>query len=117
MYQLEVHLNWRSLVNVSPLKFEVGDSSVSSTAVKIVDVNSVAVNQVVEVSCEVWQVNDVGVVKKKGPKGDVKELQKQDVMIGDETNSCRLVLWELDVGSVEEGKSYRFVGVRVSGRV
>ena len=46
-------------------------------------------------------------------RGDQEKLQKQDVSVGDETKSCRLVLWESDVNSVEEGKSYRFHGVVV----
>ena len=46
-------------------------------------------------------------------KSDGKELQKQGVVIGDETGSCRLVLWEEDVGSLEEGKSYHLLDVVV----
>ena len=34
-------------------------------------------------------------------------------MIGDETGSCRLVLWEEDVGSLEEVKSYHLLDVVV----
>ena len=34
-------------------------------------------------------------------------------MIGDETGSCRLVLWEEDVGSLEVGKSYHLLDVVV----
>ena len=55
------------------------------------------------------KVSDVAVVK----KSDGKEFQKQDVVIGDETGSCRLVLWEEDVGSLEEGKSYNLLDVVV----
>ena len=69
------------------------------------------VNQVIEVKGEVCEVKDVEDVKKKN--GDGKMLQKQDVLIGDETKSCRLVLWEQDLNSVEEQKSYQFVGVGV----
>ena len=43
---------------------------------------------------------------------DEKELRKQDVVIGDETGSCRLV-WEDDVSSLQEGKSYRLVNMGV----
>ena len=48
---------------------------------KIADI---AVNQVV---CKVNDVKDVQTVK----KNEKKEL---DILIGDETKSCRLVLWE-----------------------
>lgn len=44
---------------------------------------------------------------------DGKELRKQDVVIGDETGSCRLGLWEDDVSSLEEGKLYRLVDMGV----
>ena len=49
--------------------------------------------------------------------GNGKELSKQEVTIGNETGVCRMVLWEGDVDSIEEGKSYRFedVGVRKFG--
>ena len=77
----------------------------------IADIANLAVNQTVEVVCKVHEVKDVQVVKRK--HGDAgKELHKQDVVIGDVTKSCRLVLWE-DVNSVEEGKCYGFVGVGV----
>ena len=55
------------------------------------------------------KVNDVVVIR----KSDGKEFQKQDVVIGDKTGSCRLVLWEEDVGSLEEGKSYNLLDVVV----
>ena len=34
-------------------------------------------------------------------------------MVRDETGTCRLVLWEGDVESLEEGKSYRLIDVGV----
>ena len=114
MKQLEVHLNKHSQMTASPHKFELGDTVVSKEAtrlVKIADVANLAVNQVVEVKGKVREVKDVEDVKKKN--GDGKMLQKQDVLIGDETKSCRLVLWEQDVNSVEKGKSYLFVGMGV----
>ena len=55
------------------------------------------------------KVSDVAVVK----KSEGKEFQKQDVVIGDETRSYRLVLWEEDVGSLEEGKFARRGGPQV----
>ena len=55
------------------------------------------------------KVNDVAVMR----KSDGKEFQKQDAVIGDETGLCRLVLWEEDVGSLEEGKSYNLLDVVV----
>ena len=58
--------------------------------------------------CKVVKVNEVSTVKKSG---DGKELRKQDVMVADETGSSRLVLWEDDVNSLEEGTSYCLVNM------
>ena len=76
---------------------------------KIPDISDNLVNQVVEVVGKVCEVKDVQTVK----KNEEKELVKQDVLIGDETKSCRLVLWQEDVISVEEGKCYKFAGLGV----
>ena len=55
---------------------------------------------------KVVKVSDVEVVKKR-------ELKKQDVVIGDGVmgGSCRMVLWEDNVGSLEAGKTYDLVDV------
>jgi len=42
---------------------------------------------------------------------DVVGVQKTDVVIGDSSGCIRLVLWEGDVDSLEEGKSYSLVDV------
>ena len=113
-YELEVHLNKHSQVTSSPRKLELGDAVcpfTTTNAVKIADIVDLAVNEAVEVTCKVEKLKEVKIVKKKS--GARSELRIQDVVIGDETKSCRLVLWEGEVNSVEEGKSYRFVGVGV----
>lgn len=73
---------------------------------------SLSAGQNFDVACKVVKVNDVEKVTKKKEGG--KELGKQELVIGDEAGSCRLVLREEDVQSLEEGKSYllRDVGVR-----
>ena len=111
--ELEVHLSKRSKVMSSPRKLSLGYAVVlSRRSSKITDVATLTVSQEIEVRCKVVKVNEVSTVKRSG---DGKELRKQDVVIGDETGSCRLVLWEDDVSSLEEGKSYRLVdmGVRM----
>ena len=114
-HQLEVHLNKRSQVTASPRKFNVVDGFDTTTReVKIADIADLAVNQTVEVVYKVLEVKDVQVVKRKQSDAG-KELRKQDVVIGDATKSCRLVLWEDDVNSVVEGKCYRFVGKGCAG--
>ena len=111
--ELEVHLNKRSKVAASPrkLSLDLGGTVLPSTsrATKIAEIVDLTVNQGVGVVCNIVKVNDVAVVR----KSDAKELQKQDIVIGDETGSCRLVLWEDDVGSLEEGKSHHLLDVVV----
>ena len=113
----EVHLNKRSKVMGSPMKMSLGSKmSLSSKMVKVADIGSLTVKQEIELTCKVVKVSDVSLVTKSR---DSKELKKQDVMIGDETGTCRLVLWEDDVESLEEGKSYKFgsIGVRSYGGI
>ena len=57
------------------------------------------------------KANDVDTVKKKLTNVSDKQLKKQDVVIADGTGSCRLVLWEFDVQSMQEGKSYHLIDV------
>ena len=111
--ELEVHMNKRSKVTVSPRKLFLGEGvavlSPSSRAVKIAQIVDLTVNQGIRVVGKVVKVTDVEVVK----RGDGKELKKQNVVLGDETGSCRMVLWEDDVGSLEVGKTYDLVDVTV----
>lgn len=111
--ELEVHLHKRSKVTSSPLKMSLGDADAvvqSTKTVKVADIGLLKVKQDVELMCKVVKVNDVSSVKRSG---DGKELKKQEVMVGDETGTCRLVLWEDDVDSLEEGKTYRLIDVGV----
>ena len=78
---------------------------------KVSDLLSVRVNQVIRVICKVVKVGEVTSVKKCITDG--KELRKQDVIVGNESGSCRLLLWEEDVNVLEVGKSYCLMDVRV----
>ena len=82
------------------------------STVKIADISSLMTGKdsKVGVKCKVVKVGDLSTVKKSG---DGKELKKQDIMIGDDTGSCRLVLWDDDVNSLEKGKSYCLVNLGV----
>ena len=60
-------LNRKSLVTLSPRKFEVFDG-VAAKKVKIADIADIAMNQVAEVVCKVSGVKDVETIKKKGGK-------------------------------------------------
>ena len=46
-------------------------------------------------------------------KKDGSTLRKQDCVIGDSEGCGRVVLWEEDVGKLEEGKSYKLIGLTV----
>ena len=89
--ELEVHMNKRSKMTVSLRKLFLGERvavlSPSSKAVKIAQIVDLTVNQGIRVVGKVVKVSDVEVVK----RGDGKELKKQNVVIGDETGSCRMV--------------------------
>ena len=93
-------------VNMDALKSRSGSCSAN---VKISDLLSVSLSQVVNVVAKVVSIKDVEKVIKK----DGHALKKQDVMIGDKSGSCRLVLWEGDVSSIDEGKMYQFNGLTV----
>lgn len=57
------------------------------------------------------KVGEVEQVQRKNGAGKVKKLSKQEITIDDERGVCRMVLWEGDEDSIEEGKSYRFEDV------
>ena len=109
--ELEVHLNKRSKVMSSLRKLSLGDVVLpSGRIIKIVDIVTLTSSQEIKMKCKVVKVNEVSTVKKSG---DGKELRKQDVVVADGTGSWRLVLWEDDVSSLEEGKLYCLVGMGV----
>ena len=59
---------------------------------------------VFDVICKTVKINDIEKVKKKD---NGKVMMKEEVIIGDETESYRLVLWEEDGQCLGERKSYR----------
>ena len=111
--ETEVHMDKRSKVLDSPRKMSLGGAAQFTKAVKIADIVKVSAGQNVDVTCKVVEIGEVENVKKKSEDGHGKEFRKQELKIGDDTGSCRLVLWEADVESLEEGKSYRLVDVGV----
>ena len=66
---------------------------------------------VFDVICKTVKINDIEKVKindiEKVKKDNGKEMMKEEVIIGDETESYRLVLWEEDGQCLGERKSYR----------
>ncbi len=82
--ELEVHLNKKSGVALSPRKF----SNVALPREMKTDLGSIVsltMNQPLDVLVKVVKMNDVTMVK----KADGTELTKQDVVIGDRTGCCR----------------------------
>lgn len=57
----------------------------------------------VSFKAKVIQVDDEVVVGESG-------LKIQNVIVADSTNAAKMAIWEGDIGSVEQGKSYYFEG-------
>lgn len=73
------------------------------------EIATIAVNESVVVVGKVIKVDNAMEVKSK--QGRV--LSKQDCVLGDCSGSCRIVLWEGDVGKLIEGQCYRLSRVVV----
>ena len=111
--ETEIHLDKNSTLLESPRKISLGDVVPFTKAVKIADIVKASVGQNLDVTFKVVEISNVEQVKKKNEDGHEKEIRKQEVKVGDETGSCRLVLWEVDIESLEEGMSYQLVDVGV----
>ena len=77
------------------------------------------------------EVTDIGCVEDlvqyqrvtvEGKAVDLEQMEevsggkmKQDLVVADSSGSIRLTIWEEVIGSMEEGKSYRFAGEVVHG--
>ena len=109
--EVEIMATTRSKVENSPRKFVVSSATVDEepTHVKLCDVDGCAVGQLVTVLAKVMHLEPPQEVNTK----DGKELSKQVCKVSDDFGCVRLVLWEKDIGAVEEEHSYRFVGVGV----
>ena len=112
---LEIVASKHTRVESSPKKFKMdtvnfskeGDSAVE---VKVEEVAKLAVNQHITV---VGKVVKVGVAGEVTSKHYNKQLMKQECIVGDRNGSCRIVLWEKEIGKLHEGKSYRLHKVLV----
>ena len=108
----EIVLNSDSKVELSPKKFDGGVLVVhkdAADAIQMNDLSSLSVGQHVTVTVKVKTVEPVEKVKNR----DGKELSKQDCVVGDSSACGRVVLWEQDVGRLEEGESYKLTSVSV----
>ena len=73
--------------------------------VTLKDVATLSIFQRVVCDIKVLKVNDSEEVS----GGKVK----QDILIGDTTGTLRLTVWEHHIGKLEEGNSYKLIGVNV----
>ena len=109
---LEIVASKHTRVEGSPKKFKLDTvkEGCNAVEVKVEEVAKLSVNQHITV---------VGKVVKVGVPGEVtsklynKQLMKQECIVRDSNGSCRIVLWETDVGKLNEGKSYRLEKVLV----
>ena len=107
----EILLTKSSKVEASPKKFSGVDVAVRKepAVIKMNDVSTVTIDQAVTVTVKVISVEPPQEVKNR----DGKILKKQDCVVGDCDGCGRVVLWEEDVGNMEEGRSYKLKGVTV----
>lgn len=117
--QYEILLTSRTKVIKSPKKkFKVSQNdlyslmpeSKAATTVSISDLSLLAVNNRVTLSAKALFVGQTDTVITKDGQ---RKLQKQECIIGDDGGSCRVVLWEKDIGKLELNKSYHLENVIV----
>ena len=92
-----VHMDKHSKVLESPRKMSLRKFVPFTNSVKIADIVKVSIAQNLDVICKVVEISDIEKMKEGG-----KEFRKQEVKVGDEIESCRLVLWEADVENLED---------------
>ena len=86
-------------VEISPKKFPIESATATS-----LEVNTISVNQLINVSVKVSKVSNPSQVTSK----NFNLLTKQDCILKDSSSTIRVVLWESDVGKLIEGTSYKF---------
>ena len=113
---LEIVLSEKSRVTHSPKKFKVNDEMRKKASgvtelekmEKMKDIVPNVGGNKVSIKGKI-----VGLKESEKIKSKERVLVKREIEISDESQACRLVLWEELVGSVEEGKSYRICNVCV----
>ena len=107
----ELLLSTKSGIQSSPKKFAVEKKSESETVqtVALEDLPIISVNQKVTVCVKVVTVEkEASITTKTG-----KQLKKQDCIVADAGSTCRVVLWESDVGKLTIEKSYKVENMTV----
>lgn len=90
---------------ISPSTKEISYNHVEDTANNLVDLPTISCSTNITVRIKVLEVRDTEEVK--------QGLKKQDVLISDKTGNAILTLWQLNIGSLEDGKSYVLQDVSV----
>ena len=109
----EILLSSRSAIQKSPKKFTV-DPDIKSDGetvqtIALEDLPIISVNQKVTVCVKVINVEiQTSITTKTG-----KQLNKQDCIVADTGGTCRVVLWESDIGKLAIDKSYRLENMTV----
>ena len=113
---LEILTSKHTKVECSPKKFDfsqadyetgLGTSAAEVSAVG--DISTLAANQCISITIKVITVGESKEVQSRQDK----PLTKQDCVVGDSTGRCRVVLWENDVGKLNEGCCYKLTNMLV----
>ena len=109
---LEIVSNRKTKVEQSSRHFSVPENLDPSESknVSVDEIENISLTQTVNVVVKVISVEKPGSVR---AVNSWRELTKQDCIVGDDTESIRIVLWERDVGSLEEDRSYKMRDVVV----
>ncbi len=114
----ELVLSEKSCIMCSPKRFRVDDeiqSKLNSVCElrELAEINGVAaqVGNKVCVRGKVVSMKEMDEIK--SVKGDGGVFKKQECVLADKSQACRLVLWENLINTVEDGKSYKMSSVSV----
>ena len=109
----EIVLSKVSMVDQSPRKFNkeglMKAQKEDPPPTEVNDIHSIATNQQVTVTIKVKTVKPTEKVKNQ----DGKELVKQDCVVANSSGCTRVVVWEQDVGRLQEGSCYKLIGASV----
>ena len=108
---LEIKATKQSRVQPSPKRFKLDSTEEASDSKFITtdDLPSIAINQAISIIGKIVHVDPpMEINSKKG-----KKLTKQDCILKDEKSSCRIVLWEENVGKLSKGASIKLLNVIV----
>uniref|UniRef100_A0A1X7U809 Replication protein A OB domain-containing protein n=1 Tax=Amphimedon queenslandica TaxID=400682 RepID=A0A1X7U809_AMPQE len=109
---LEIKTGKHTVISQSPKKFKVDTSAQAEDNSSIITTDqiiTIGVNQ---------QITIVGKIVNAGATVDIttkngKKLKKQYCILHDTNGSCRIVLWEDDIGKVEKGNCYKLINILV----